>query len=104
MIMMDPALKQYHGDLKACGRKTLHKLRWHIFLLKLDEALPELGPITTVITLGEILLWFCYPPELQSAWTTLAVLWASAMLVCIAIISIPRSRTLSYKAHWLSGD
>lgn len=101
---MDPSSQQYREDMKACSQKSLYLLRLRIFLHKLNETLPEIGPITTLITLGEILLWFAYPPELQSAWTTLAALWASAWLICIALISLPKSRTLHFDAHWISGD
>ena len=101
---MDPTPKQFQENMKVCSRRSLIMLRWCVLRHKANETLPEIGLITVLITLGEILLWLSYPPELQSAWTTLAALWASAWLVCVAIISVPRSRTIGYRAHWIGGD
>lgn len=101
---MDPTSKQQIENLCLLSRKSLLKIRLHLYMLKLNDTLPEIGPITMIITLGEIILWLCYPPELQSSWTILTALWLSAWLISIALISVPRSKTLSVSAHWIGGD
>lgn len=101
---MDPSPRDFREDLKRCHRSSLYQMRLRIYMHKLNEALPDIGPIATLITLGELLLWNTLPPSMQSSWTILATIWGAAVLICIAIISIPRRRTPPYDAHWISDN
>ena len=100
---MDPSSQDFREYLKKCNRKSLLRLRWLIYAHKLDQAIPEIGPITGIITVGELILWICLPPEFQSAWSMFFSVWAAALLFCVGIISVPR-RYAAYHAHWVNGD
>ena len=52
-----------------------------------------MGLITVLITLGEIILWFAYPPSLQSNWPALAVLWLASWIISVSVTTSRR--------HWI---
>lgn len=89
----DPALQEFQEDLHVLDRKEMYKLHWHIWHRRFQRTHPDMGLITILITLGEILLWFAYPPSLQSNWTALAVLWLAAWVISISITTSRR--------HWI---